>query len=49
MSTTKKLSLSSLPFIQGINLATNAFLQAALGPDYQAQLLGLMEMPKVST
>ncbi|KAL6775733.1 ABCA3A [Auxenochlorella protothecoides x Auxenochlorella symbiontica] len=34
---------------QGINLATNAFLQAALGPDYQAQLLGLMEMPKGAT
>lgn len=33
--------------LQGINRATNAFLQWALGDTYQTWLLGLQEMPKV--
>lgn len=40
-------SVPHLPLLQGINRATNAFLQWALGDTYQTWLLGLQEMPKV--
>ena len=32
--------------LQGINMATNAYVQWALGTAYSVRLLGLMEMPK---
>lgn len=32
---------------QGINLATNAYLQQGLGDGYRARLLGFMDVPKV--
>ena len=35
--------------VQGINLATNAFLRWSLGTQYSARLLAVMEMPKVET
>jgi len=34
---------------QGLNMATNAFLQWALGPQYEATLLGITNMPKPET
>lgn len=35
--------------VQGVNLAANAFLRWSLGPQYNARLLALMEMPKQAT
>lgn len=35
--------------LQGLNMATNAFLQWALGPQYEATLLGITNMPKPET
>ena len=32
--------------LQGLNMATNAFLSWSLGPQYNFTLLGLTEMPK---
>lgn len=34
---------------QGVNTAANAFLEWTLGPDYKAQMIGIMDMPKVKS
>ena len=34
---------------QGLNMATNAFLKWSLGPQYEAALLGITNMPKPQT
>ncbi len=34
--------------LQGLNKAANAFLQWALGANYTASLIGIMDFPRVS-